>query len=132
MKMNFFFYIHFLASNRGFLFPIKQSMSIQLKILIPILQLEKKKKKNCWVKPWKNPSIVKLSNWYLERIRRKATAERVEREKIKRSACFGGWRLLAVRAADKVGFWYTENLDGFLGGGEPLSLPSMPVQWWCF
>lgn len=54
----------------------------------------------------------------------KATAEAEERKKIQRSACFEGRRLLAVRAADKDGFWYTENLAGF-GGGEALSLDSM-------
>lgn len=54
----------------------------------------------------------------------KATAEAEEREKMQRTACLEGRRLLAVRTAEKDGFWYTENLEGF-GGGEPLSLESM-------
>lgn len=46
--------------------------------------------------------MIKL---YQERIRRKANADAEEREKIQRKVNFEGWTLLAVRAADKAGFW---------------------------
>lgn len=52
---------------------------------------------------------------------RRAKAEAEEKEKMQRSVDLEGWRLLVVRAAEKAGFWYTENLEGF-NGVEPLSL----------
>ncbi|PON80421.1 hypothetical protein TorRG33x02_234250 [Trema orientale] len=62
---------------------------------------------------------------------RRAKAEAEEREKMRKRVELEGWRLVAVRAAEKAGFWYTENLElGFFNGGEePFSLapPSMAV-----
>ena len=51
---------------------------------------------------------------------RRAKAEAEEREKMQRRVDLEGCRLVVVRAADRIGFWYTENFEGF-DGGEPLS-----------
>lgn len=53
---------------------------------------------------------------------RRAKAEAEEREKMKTIVGFEGWRLLAVRAADRAGFWYTVNFEGCNGGELLLSL----------
>ena len=44
---------------------------------------------------------------------------------MQRRVYLGGCKLLAVRAAERAAFWYTENLEGF-GGADPFfSLDSM-------
>jgi hypothetical protein len=53
---------------------------------------------------------------------RRAKAEAEEREKMQRKVYLEGCILLAVRAAERVAFWYTENLEGFGGGDPPFSL----------
>lgn len=68
---------------------------------------------------------------------RRTRAEAEERAKKQRRADLEGWRLLAVRAAERAGFWYTANLVGFGGGDaagdEPtlLSLAAPPVSIVC-
>lgn len=51
---------------------------------------------------------------------RRAKAEAEERERTKIRVDLEGWRLLAVRAAERVGFWYTANLLGFGVDNVPL------------
>lgn len=47
---------------------------------------------------------------------------------MQRKVNFEGWRLLAVRAADKAGFWYAENFKGFeLSALPPLEAASIRI-----
>jgi hypothetical protein len=53
---------------------------------------------------------------YLEIVERREKAEAEDRETMKRRADLEGRRLLAVRAAENVGFWYAANLEDGVGG----------------
>ncbi|TXG73883.1 hypothetical protein EZV62_002462 [Acer yangbiense] len=57
--------------------------------------------------------------------RAKAEAEEIAKKQIR--VDLEGWRLLAVRAAERSGFWYTVNLLGFSGGaaGDDPTLLSL-------
>lgn len=70
-----------------------------------------------------NPANLFTSSSSLElNVRRVMEATR-KPEKMRRIVAVDGRRLAAVRAAEKVGFWYTENLD--LGNAAGLLPPSM-------
>lgn len=49
----------------------------------------------------------------------RATIEAEEIDRMKRKLATEGRKLFEVRAAERAGFWYTANFDGFFCGCAP-------------